>query len=408
MSEWERSGAAEETERRGHLMKAETQIAWLRWIGMVGWLYIIVSAEEPRPLSVWGVYLAGVAYTLFAHWGAAGEKRIAWSARVTTIGDPLLVTAICLLTGGVGSIFFPFYYFTLLAAAFRYGVREAGAVLAFNAALATILYIAVPDARASALAVGLFYLVFSALLGALLANWAQENLALAHRRAEALRVAGDRTRTLLQRLISSQEDERKRVAGEIHDSMSGHLFALRHSLDAIRERAGSLGALEPTLQRLDCAVRETSQEVRRLMNELRPTVLDDLGLAPAVEEYVAELRGTVPFAIDLAIEADARPVGGDGEAALFRILQEAILNIRKHANASRVSIRIAGRDVAGVRHVALDVIDDGKGFDPAQPRAGHFGILTMRERAEAVGGRLEIDAAAENGTRITALVPLDR
>jgi signal transduction histidine kinase len=396
---------------QAHLLRAERQIAWLRWIGMAGWLYILLGTGEVPGWPVWLVYGGGLVFTLTAHLRVSRgltAGSIGPAARVTTIGDPILTTAMCFVTGGLASVFFPFYYFTLLAAAFRYGAREAAAVLIFNVALTGLLYLAVPGADLNRLAVAVFYLAFSALLGVLLANWAEENLAVAHERSRALRGARDRARMLLQRLINSQEDERKRIAGDIHDRMSGHLFALRQNVDRIREDAQTLQHLHQPLDRLDVEVRDTSSEVRRLMNELRPTVLDELGLAPAIEEYLAELHGTLSF--DITFEADpaARSWRGRGDMALFRIFQEALLNIRKHAGANHVSITLRQcRDQNG-NDIVLSLRDDGTGFDPsASPRLGHLGLLTMRERAEAVGGRLEIVSAPGQGTLVTAQIPGD-
>ncbi len=389
-----------------HLLRAEGQIAWLRWIGMAGWLYILLGRDELPPAPVWIVFLAGVAYTLIAHLRLQRGAAIGSSARITTIGDPLLTTAVCFVTGGIQSVFFPFYYFTLLAAAFRYGAREAAAVLAFNVLLTGGLYAAVPGASLSDLAVGVFYLAFSTLFGILLANWAEENLALANQRARALQSARDRARTLLQRLINSQEDERKRMASDIHDRMSGHLFALRQNVDRIRRDAQAAAHSEAALQALDAEVRDTSSAVRRLMNELRPTVLDELGLASAIEEYVADMRDTVTFDIALEIDNSVRSWCGPGDTAIFRIMQEALLNIRKHARATKVTVALGRSDESG--DITLRVTDDGAGFDPdMRPRLGHLGLLTMRERAEAVGGRLGIASRDGCGTVITTQFPAE-
>lgn len=391
---------------QAHLLRAEGQIAWLRWIGMVGWLYILLGTGNLPGWPVWLVYGGGLIFTLAAHLRVRHGLAIGSSARITTIGDPLLTTAMCFVTGGLASVFFPFYYFTLLAAAFRYGAREATAVLAFNVLLTGLLYLAVPGADLNGLAVAIFYLVFSTLLGVLLANWAEENLAVANERSRALQHARDRARMLLQRLINSQEDERKRIASDIHDHMSGHLFALRQNVDRIRDDAQTFRHLHQPLEQLDTEVRDTSAEVRRLMNELRPTVLDELGLAPAIEEYLAEQREALPFEVTFEIDPAVRSWRGRGVMAVFRIIQEGLLNIRKHACASRVSISVTRHRGHRGNDVVLRVNDDGMGFDPSMnPRLGHLGLLTMRERAEAVGGHLDIASTPGRGTVLTATIP---
>ena len=224
----------------------------------------------------------------------------------------------------------------------------------------------------------------------MLARWAQENLDLAQDRARALGIARDRARGLLRRLIHAQEEERRLAAADIHDRMSGHLFALRQGADRARDAE------------LSTAVAALSSDVRSLMNELHPTVLDDLGFSVAVEEYVAAQRDQVPFAIALDLDPALRNWHCRSDAMLFRILQEALLNIRKHAGARNVSISFRPAGAAAAR---LEIADDGTGFDPKRPAPGHFGLLTMRERAEALGGELEVVSGPGRGSRLILRVP---
>ena len=375
----------------GHLRKAEREIVWLRWLGMVGWAFILWRGAPADVSWPWLIYAGGLAYTAFAHWRIAGAGSILSSARITTVGDPVLVTLMCIVTGGLSSPFFPFYYFTLLAAAFRFGWRETLGLLVLTIFLSVFLYLVAPGEPPglSALVIGIFYLVFSAALGVLLARWAQENLDLALDRARALSFARDRARSLLRRLIRTQEEERRLMAGDLHDRMSGHLFALRQGAD--RTGDGAMSA----------AVEGLSRDVRALMNELHPTVLDELGIAVAVEEYVAAQRETAPFEISLVIAPELRHWRSPADTMLFRIVQEALLNVRKHAKASHLSIALEP-ERGGVR---LRIADDGVGFDPGIARPGHFGLLTMRERAEALGGTLAVSSAPAQGTALVVTVP---
>ncbi len=377
----------------GHLRKAEREIVWLRWLGIAGWAFILWRGGAATDAGLaWVVYAGGVAYTGFAHWRIAGSGSILSSARITTVGDPILVTLICLVTGGPASPFFPFYYFTLLAAAFRFGWRETVGLLLLNSGLAVFLYLVAPGVPSdlSVLVIGIFHLSFSAALGVLLARWAQENLDLALDRARALSFARDRARALLQRLIRTQEDERRLIAGDLHDRMSGHLFALRQGADRTNDREISI------------AVDSLSTDVRALMNELHPTVLDDLGFCVAVEEFVAAQRETAPFEISLDIDPALRSWRSATDAMLFRIVQEALLNIRKHANARHVSISLDPAEDGAAR---LRISDDGEGFNSRLVRPGHFGLLTMRERAEALGGTLEVRSAPGQGAALVVTVP---
>lgn len=377
----------------GHLRKAEREIVWLRWLGIAGWAFILWRGGAATDAGLaWIVYAGGVAYTAFAHWRIAGSGSILSSARITTVGDPVLVTLICLVTGGPASPFFPFYYFTLLAAAFRFGWRETLGLLVLNSGLTVFLYLVAPGVPAdlSVLIIGIFHLSFSAALGVLLARWAQENLDLALDRARALSFARDRARALLQRLIRTREDERRLIAGDLHDRMSGHLFALRQGADRTNDREMSI------------AVDSLSTDVRALMNELHPTVLDDLGFCVAVEEFVAAQRETAPFEISLDIDPALRNWRSATDAMLFRIVQEAFLNIRKHAGAHHVSISLEPAEGGAAR---LRIADDGEGFNSRLVRPGHFGLLTMRERAEALGGTLEVRSAPGQGATLVVTVP---
>lgn len=389
-----------------HLHKAERQIAWLRWVGIVSWLIVLQRqgfAFEWSP--VWVVFLIGVACAAFAQWRLRDVDSIRTSAGLMTVCDPILAALICLVTGGIGSVFYPFFYFTLLAAAFRFGVREALAVLALNTALTVLLYFFAPGSVADldALVIAVLYLSFAAVLGAMLAGWARANLTLALNHARALRTAVDNARTLLHRLISAVEDERKRIASELHDRMGGRLFTLQQGLDQCARLCADSPALHRQLTALAAEARACTADVRAVMNELRPTVLDDLGICEALREYCANLADVVPFALVLRIDPALQNWRSHQDAMLFRLVQEALLNCRKHANARRVDIDL--RPVGEA--VMLTITDDGGGFDPAGVAAGRYGLLTMRERAEALGGTLAIDPELVSGTRVTVRLPRD-
>jgi signal transduction histidine kinase len=263
-------------------------------------------------------------------------------------------------------------------------------VLGFHAALIVSMFVLLgPTQPIGDLLVALFHLAFSAALGAMLAGWAEENLVLALDRSE-------RARAVTRQLIRNQEQERRALAGELHDRMSGHLFALRQGVDALPVDSDiALGR----------AVSACSDDVRAMMNELHPTVLDDLGFCTALEEYVDGVRSAVPFRIALVIETAARLWSSPDQTLLFRIVQEAVLNARKHADASEVEIRFDSTD-DGYR---LCVRDNGTGLgenvDNGEPQRGHFGLSTMRERAESLGASLRIQRAQPRGTVVRIDLP---
>ncbi|MES2209337.1 MAG: sensor histidine kinase [Chloroflexota bacterium] len=213
---------------------------------------------------------------------------------------------------------------------------------------------------------------------------------------------------LLQRTISAQEDERQRLARELHDETAQTLTALSIAVDRIRD---SLPDAPPRIREQVQLAREMAArllaETRRLMLGLRPMLLDDLGLLPAIrwlcESNLAELD------VVATVEGDpgAERLPAHIEGALFRIVQEAISNIAHHARAQRVQVRL----VRTADRVTVEIVDDGRGFEtqaldrgPAQLE--HMGLIGMRERVALLGGSLEIISSPGRGTRLLVDVPL--
>jgi signal transduction histidine kinase len=371
---------------QGHLGHAERQISYLRMVGMVGWAVILLRDGLPESAAA-GTYLAGLAYTVFAHARIRRRGPVHATAHITSVGDPLLVTAMCGVSGVLQAPFFPFYYFTVLAAVLRYGANRSVAILAFHAALVAAMHVALSpaDQTLGDLLIAVFNLSFAAALGALLANWAQQNLDLAQQRSR-------QAQYLLQRLIRTQEQERRNLAGELHDRMSAHLFALRQAADQSADTPD-----------LAATVDACSKDVRALMETLHPTVLDELGFCRALEEYVDSLADTGAPLIELRIDREARAWRSPDQTMLFRIAQEAVLNARKHARASRVQIAFARVSDTYV----LTVSDDGTGIKASDPDSGHMGLLIMRERARALGAQLALVPGARAGTTLRVTLPVE-
>jgi len=386
---------------QAHLRRTEAIIARLRWLGIASWGLILQRADfAAAPPIVYGVYAGCILYTVATHFLARRTPSIRVTAAASTAGDALIVTAICLVTGGLRSDFYPYFYLTIPATAMRFGVRETFVAFAWHALLSAVLYLAAPGSAAvpSDLALRVFYLLFSTLIGSLLSREARES-------SRVARAERDKARQLLWRLIHAEEEERKRVAGEIHDRMGRQLFELTYGIDRCRDLVGrddDPGSAGATLARLGRDARACSNEIRTLMNELRPPVLDDFGFTEALREYVASLAGHAELAVALDVDDSLRSGRPEVNVTLFRTLQEAVVNVRKHAAAHRLSIEFRRADAA---HLRLVVRDDGRGFDPAVPTPGHFGLLTMRERVEACGGALAIHSAPGVGTEIAVTVP---
>jgi two-component system sensor histidine kinase UhpB len=223
----------------------------------------------------------------------------------------------------------------------------------------------------------------------------------------------DRTARLdrvLRTTISAQEDERYRLARELHDETAQALAALAIGLDRARDALGDTDATTASRARILEArtiAARLLEETRRLILGLRPSVLDDLGLVPALR-WLCETN-LVDRGVEFAIDADhsGSRLPGHVEVALFRIAQEAITNVARHADAKQVRIEFRVSD----GHAHLAVADDGRGFDVPEATgltAGgrSVGLVGMQERVRLLNGTIEIDSSAGNGTRVTVVVPL--
>jgi len=223
--------------------------------------------------------------------------------------------------------------------------------------------------------------------------------------AERSRLEGSRTRLLAQ-LVSAQEDERRRVARELHDSLGQHLASLGVRLDTLRARVGDAHELAAQIDEVQAHAALIDEEVDRLAMELRPIALDDLGLDAALRRHVDEWARDVGIPADLHTRGVDRRLPEPVETTVYRVVQEALTNVRKHARASRASIVVERR---GEELVAI-VEDDGAGFATdaceSESSSRRLGLLTMAERATLVGGLLEVESKVGHGTTVYLRLPL--
>jgi signal transduction histidine kinase len=208
-------------------------------------------------------------------------------------------------------------------------------------------------------------------------------------------------RQLMEKVITTQEDERRRIARELHDSTSQNLTSLIVGLRMMETNCAQCASISKATDLRDVASK-TLDEVHDLSMRLRPRVLDDLGLAAALERLAHEWQARYKTPADIVIQLNAR-LPGEIETALYRIVQEALTNIARHARAHSVSILVE-KHGDSVRAI---VEDDGIGFDiNAKQGELHLGLLGMRERAELLGGALTIESTLEQGTSIFIEIPL--
>jgi PAS domain S-box-containing protein len=214
------------------------------------------------------------------------------------------------------------------------------------------------------------------------------------------RERAERARTeLLGRLVFAQEDERRRIAREMHDQFGEQLTALGHRIASLKDACHRQPDLQAPIEALEIVAHQLDRDVDHLVWELRPTALDDLGLRAALSNYVRTWAERVGISAQLhttGLQDDRLP--SEAETTLYRIAQEALTNVAKHSRAGNVEVILERR----ADHVLLIVEDDGMGFDPGDSEAtGHgLGLLGMQERASLVGATLQIESAAGKGTTI--------
>ena len=224
-----------------------------------------------------------------------------------------------------------------------------------------------------------------------------------------LLVLGERSaelERLQRRMLRQHEEERRRLSLHLHDETAQLFTAVKLQLGVLREQADAALALR--LDRVLGLMDEGILSIRNLTNDLRPSLLDDLGLLPALRSLAGE--SAARYGLPIAVEAPDRvpPLSPDAELALFRALQEALANVAEHAGATRATVRLRVDGDA----VVLEVRDDGKGLPAAgsiegRERSGHLGLAGMRERVTALGGKLTIGAAPDGGVQLVASVPVE-
>lgn len=198
--------------------------------------------------------------------------------------------------------------------------------------------------------------------------------------------------------LQAQEEERARVARDLHDEVNQSLTGLLLRLEAAREAAPP--ELEAELAETKALANQAMRELLSLARQLRPTALDDLGLAAATAGQVEQLaHGEI--AAEIETEGDFSDLGDDAQLVVYRVAQEALSNATRHSGASRIAVRLRRLDNGGV---TLTVADDGRGFAFDESEGG-LGIAGMRERALLIGGELTIESRPGHGTTVRLTVP---
>lgn len=215
--------------------------------------------------------------------------------------------------------------------------------------------------------------------------------------------AAERIRDLINHLETIREEERKRLSRELHDDIGQILTALKIDLVMVQEEYSCAGAVPHRIKDMNNLLSEGMQSIHSLCRRLRPGVLDDLSLQDALEGLIADwqLRNQIECAVH--VDADDGVLSGEIKTTVFRMVQESLANVSRHAHATRVDIHL----VADEPSLNVCISDNGCGMETgATDKRDSFGLLAMRERLEAVGGTLTIESESGKGTRIEGLIPL--
>jgi signal transduction histidine kinase len=208
-------------------------------------------------------------------------------------------------------------------------------------------------------------------------------------------------RDALRRVVAGQEVERRRLARELHDETGQALTSILLGLRAVDEAGRGEGVTNAVAELRELVV-ATLQDVRRLAVQLRPKALDDFGLVPALERLVQTFSESSGIEVDLEAQLSETRLPSEVETTLYRIVQEALTNVVKHAEANKVSILLVRRDGA----VTAVIEDNGRGFEPDAVKTDSLGLDGMRERAELHDGRLTIETSPGSGTTLAVEIPL--
>jgi signal transduction histidine kinase len=200
----------------------------------------------------------------------------------------------------------------------------------------------------------------------------------------------------------AREEERRRLRRDLHDGLGSALASLSFNLDAARNfLSRDPDATDALLVELKSQTQGAIADIRRLINDLRPPAIDELGLVPALQQYVDQVNRPASLSIAIQMTNDLPPLPAAVEVAAYRIILEALTNIIRHSNAKHCSIRLS---LANQAWLGIEIVDDGEGISTAKQSG--IGLANMRDRAEELGGSFRIEANPSGGTRVDVGLPL--
>ena len=371
-----------------------------------------------RAVDVWTSYAAGAPAFFMTVWGLVVQSRALQRAGLTAVSRELQAAAIAFCWYAVFGVLFaprlPYFPASIFNATtfisvvgvpvqlFRAGTAL---VIAFFVIRALRLFAAEDRQRLErALATERTLQERSETLNAELRAAASEMSAL----YDQLRQSDEVHSYLLKRVVRAQEEERRRVARDLHDGVGQTLGGLGAGLGALQARMERANFQElDQVANLQKYAAQSIDELHRVIADLRPSLLDELGLVAALRWYARHYGETLPISVKVEVHGPTRRLPSEIEIILFRIAQEALTNVVRHARANSAVIRLTVQD----RQAVLEVEDDGVGFEPESAFAAKgdhrpWGLLGMQERSALVGGSVDITSKAWQGTLVRAVIPL--
>ncbi len=382
----------------------------IRWLLLSTWLAMVnyrPDDESPRLLfNSMGLAIAIV--NAYVTWLILTDRRITWRHALGLSSlDLIVITAGLYMFGGLQNRFYVFYYPALLGFSLMFPRRASfiaiGAVVALYVTMALTIQPTLDRSsfQEKVLVVRVMTMIGIVVAGILLAMWERA------RRREAVSAEQQRAQENLELQRRAQEaelaavEERGRIAREIHDGVAQSIYMLSLQLETCVDLADSNPTgLSDRLKSLVSLSKESLLEVRHYIFDLKPYLAGEKGLASMVESQVREFRNVAGVATELEVSGQEREVPMPVSTCLYRVTQEALANVFKHAQASRVDVTLE----YGTFDVALAIRDNGLGFDTSTETVG-LGLNNMRQRAAELGGSLVLESALGTGTRVEIRLP---
>jgi signal transduction histidine kinase len=384
----------------------------IRWVLLLTWFvlnnYRVENDLSHLLLNLMGAGLAG--FNGYMTWRVVKQRPVTWRhALVLSLFDLSMITGGLILKGGLQNDFYVFYYPALLGFALMFPRRASFAVAAIVGCLYIVIALTVSPTLDLAqedekkLAVRIANMLGIVAAGALINGWERR------RRREAVASEREQAEENLELQKRAQQAElaaiaeRSRIAREIHDGIAQSIYMLNISLEACLELAArGQNNLKDRLQALVQISKQALLDTRHYIFDLKPLLEGERSVVQIVEHQIQEFRTVTSIPTVFTTTGPEVTLSLTAGAGLYRMVQEGLANVFKHAQATEVDVELAFLK-GGVR---LSIGDNGKGFDSTAPHSG-YGLNNMAERAEELGGVLEIASNPGGGTRLTATIPLN-